>query len=329
MPLLVTGARNNILPAMKSPTWVQFFPIPPHVLIALPIMAGLSAAFAGSQAPSQGAEQGAGGGRPPLRQTLTLSGAYAASADASGDLGSGGISQSSFLVRHSLFMPLSREWFFRGGPAWQGFFFDSDNSLVPNQLHEFAFDIGFGRKLSEKWTALGWISPALASDLDALDPGDFNLTGVLGVMWKASDTFEMTAGARFALHSNYPVLPAAGFKWKFAPSWELNLMAPQPELVWSVTDSLKLSAGAAIAGGAFRVGDDFGKSAGRPDLAGEWVGFREIRTFSAVEAGLSDAATLRVEAGWMAGREFEFVDSDDSLDVDGGFYGSVSLKLAF
>lgn len=290
-------------------------------ILAVPPVPALAGA-ASVPGPSAG-----GGGRPPVRQTLTVSGLYAPEADLADKPGA--VTQANAAVSYSVFMPLSREWFFRGGPSWQGFFFDSENPLVPEQLQEFGLETGFGRRLGGDWTAVAWVTPSLASDMENLDSGDFNVTGVAGAMWRPSDTFEFLAGARWSVHSNYPVLPAAGFKWKFAPGWELDLMAPQPELVWSAAENLKLIAGAALSGGAFRVGEEYARAAGRPELAGEWLGFREIRVYGAAELAVWKGGSARIEAGWMADREFEFVDEGGTIEVDGGFYAGAALRLSF
>lgn len=282
-------------------------------------------ALAGAE--SAGAPSGAGGGRPPVRQTLTFSGLHAPEADLSNKPGA--LAQTSAAVSYSVLMPLSREWFFRGGPSWQGFFFDSENPLVPDRLQEFGLEFGFGRRLGGGWTAVAWVTPSLASDMENLDSGDFNVTGVAGAMWRPSETFEFLAGARWSVHSNYPVLPAAGFRWKFAPDWELDLMAPQPELVWSAAESVKLIAGAALSGGTFRVGEEYARAAGRPELADEWLGFREIRVYGAAELALWRGCWARIEAGWMADRGFEFVDEGGTVEADGGFYAGAALRLSF
>ncbi len=263
------------------------------------------------------------------RQMLEISIMHGAAAGSSGNFGGGDVSESSFLLRYNLFVPLSQKWFLRGGPTWNAYYFDSDNPLVPNQLHKFVFDIGTGFKLSDRWTVVGWISSGPASDLDSLDLDDFNFTAIVAAMWKHSDYWEVLIGARFSLYANYPILPAAGFKWKFAPDWELDLTAPRPEVVWSATEKLKLKAGAAFVGGTFRVGEDFGKSLGCRDLANDWLGFREIQTYAATELTIRKGASFRIEAGWIVYREFEFLESDASLKLDGGFYGAAMVNLAF
>jgi hypothetical protein len=201
--------------------------------------------------------------------------------------------------------------------------------LIPDQLHEIGIDLGFGYRSSEKWTFLGWASPGVFSDFEDLSSEDFGITSVFAAQWTPSDAFNLQFGFRVASPGQYPILPIAGLTWKFAPDWEMALTAPSPQISWSPSESLKLLVGGSFRGSSYRVAEDFGRKAGRPDLDGTITSFREIRTFAGLEWQLKGGLRVRIEGGYMVDREFDFYDDDLKFNVENAPYASLEARYSF
>ncbi len=301
-------------------------------LTAIVMTTGLSAR-AGQTTQETPASDGTG--RPDfakVRQEVSVLFYGAAPGDVEAGEGLGGeMSQMSGIARYVANIPLSRELFVRVGPAWQGFWFDysGGGDLLPEELHETVLEVGLGWRPGGNLSYLAWVSPGLYSDFEDLSFDDVAATGVAAALWKPSEDFELQFGVRFSTVGEYPVLPIAGIRWRFADRWELNLTAPQPEIIWLASDTLKLSLGGSIRGGSFRLAEDFGTQRGRPDLDNEWIGFREFRTFAASEFTFRKTLRLRTEAGLLIGREFEFIEDEEEIEIDNSFYASVGLRYSF
>jgi hypothetical protein len=73
------------------------------------------------------------------------------------------------------------------------------------------------------------LQPGMYGDLSHLDGRRFNAPLMMGFVYLIDADLQWFIGLRVDLRSNYPVVPAAGVRWKFADLWTLNLMLPAPK----------------------------------------------------------------------------------------------------
>jgi hypothetical protein len=110
----------------------------------------------------------------------------------------------------------------------------------------------------------------------------------------------------------------------------LNAVPPDPRLEFKATDGVTLFAGGHILGSTFRVDEKFGSSRGKPKFDRAVVDLTEIRAGAGLEWKLSHLATLDMELGCMAYRDFDFHRAGDNFETkSGSLYGQVGVNWRF
>lgn len=239
------------------------------------------------------------------------------------DLASGeGSSLSERYVRadYTVLMPLSESWFVRGGAGWGAFYFDFDGTdRFPDALHRISLSLGIGTKVSDKLTVLVSASPGIYSDLEDVSWDDFDVNGFAAAQWKWVENFELVAGARFAPHDKYPVLPVAGLKWRVNERWLVDAMYPRPAIVFKASDWLDLYAGMEIRGAIYRTSESFeGTTPGGRSLAGQWLDFSEQSAVLGAAFKVSRTAVIELEGGYVFRRKFDYDDAGYSEEAEEG-----------
>jgi hypothetical protein len=126
------------------------------------------------------------------------------------------------------------------------------------------------------------------------------------------------------------VLPGIGLRWKFATDWVLNGVPPTPRIEYSMTKSLTLYAGADLRSSSYRMGDDFGRSHGIPQLDDAVVDYTEIRVGAGATWKINSVVTMQIESGCVLVDQFDFHRDDVRFrSTETPPYGGISLKAAF
>src|SRR5262249_54472723 len=121
-----------------------------------------------------------------------------------------------------------------------------------------------------------------------------------------------------------------GVRWKFAPQWTLNAVAPTPRLEYEVNSSLMLYIGGDLRSTSYRVGDQFGTDQGIPSLNHAAITYNEIRTGGGFEWKINSGVKLAAEGGFIPYRNLDFHRADVRYHEDGGVpYVMVALHAAF
>jgi hypothetical protein len=126
-----------------------------------------------------------------------------------------------------------------------------------------------------------------------------------------------------------PVLPAAGVRWRFADDWALNVVLPKPTLEYTFAKGWKVYALGELAGGRFRVAENFGDASGRDDLDNRWLSYLDIRAGGGLGYSIGRFVSFRVEAGSSLYRNFEYEDAGFSVDAGPAFFSSAGLSFDF
>ena len=127
-----------------------------------------------------------------------------------------------------------------------------------------------------------------------------------------------------------PVLPGAGFRWKFATDWVLNAILPTPRLEYSFSKSLLLYAGSDLQLSNYRMDAQFGDSHGKPKLNNAVVDYTEIRVGAGASWKVTSAMTIEVEAGAVPVQDFDYHRADVRVRSTGvPPYAGIALKGSF
>ncbi|HEY5766827.1 MAG TPA: hypothetical protein VIS53_03210 [Candidatus Udaeobacter sp.] len=233
---------------------------------------------------------------------------------------------------HLVLTPRTKFGVLRLGAEWERFSFGlPQNAALPNTLQSFSAIFGLDMQFSDSILVRVETQPGLYnSGLGHLFWDDFNMPFVIGGTYIFSPDLQLVLGVSVDVERKYPVVPAAGVRWKIGPQWLLDAVLPKPRLVYEVTRDVSLYAGATVRAATFRVDDEFGVSHGIPRLNHAVLTYSEIRTGAGFDWKISPMITLTGEVGYQPYREFDFYRAEVRYHHDGGApYGTLSLHGAF
>ncbi len=159
---------------------------------------------------------------------------------------------------------------------------------------------------------------------------NFNFPFLIGGTYIYSPNLQLVLGVSVDVERKYPVIPAAGLRWKIAPKCLLDAVLPTPRLEFEMTKNLSLYVGANVKQTSYRVDDDFGNANGIPKLNHAILTYSEIRTGAGFDWKISPVVTFTGEVGYQPYRNFDFYRAEVRYHQDGGApYGTISLHGAF
>lgn len=220
----------------------------------------------------------------------------------------------------------------RLGAEWERFSFGfPERTALPNTLQSFCTVIGLDMQFSDSIIVRAEGHPGLyQSGLGHLDWDNFNLPFLVGGTYIYSPNLQFVLGLSVDVERKYPVIPAAGLRWKIGPQWLLDAVMPTPRLQYEMNRYVSLYAGATVKETTYRVDDNFGTSHGIPRLDNAILTYSEIRTGTGFDWKISPVVTFTGEVGYQPYREFDFYRADVTYHHDGGApYGTISLHSTF
>ncbi len=211
--------------------------------------------------------------------------------------------------------------------AWHHADFGGREGLGTKDLHslEARLTLAWQPKQS-KWWALGFLSPGLATDFEAVNPDAFTISGLglLGYRW--SDRLDLAAGvfASYGLDETQ-VMGAVGFIWRPNDQWIVQATPPIVAIGWHPSADWTFALVAYPGGSSWEVAEtEKGVRQVELDL---W------RAAASVEKRIGEHWRVSVRGGVSFGGELELRDADSreisSTDLDPAAFGAVALKWAF
>src|SRR6266536_6022163 len=272
-----------------------------------------------------------------LKSILPFSGEYVVEETyvGDGDVERGPHKVSDFDENDSIlqlvFTPRIKLGVLRLGAEWERFSFGlPDGAPLPDTLQAVNLVIGLDTQLSDSILIRVEAQPGVYNTgFDDLSD-DFNAPFVAGGTYIFSPNLQLVLGVSVDIERKYPVLPAAGIRWKIAPQWLLDAVLPAPRLQFEMSRDVSLYIGANVKQTSYRVPDDFGDSHGIPRLNHTILTYSEIRTGAGLDWKISNIITATGEVGYQPYRNFDFYRADVRYHQDGGApYGMISLHGAF
>jgi hypothetical protein len=234
-------------------------------------------------------------------------------------------------ILHLVFTPRIEPGVLRLGAEWERFSFGiPDDAPLPDTLQAVNLVIGLDTQLSDSILIRVEAQPGVYNTgFDDLSD-DFNAPFVAGGTYIFSPNLQLVLGVSVDIERKYPVIPAAGIRWKMAPQWVLNAVLPTPRLEFEMNGGLTLYAGANLKQSNYRVDEDFGDNTGNARLNHAVLTYTEVRTGAGIDWKISPVVTLTGEVGYQPYREFDFYRAHVRYHQDGGApYGMISLHGAF
>ena len=239
--------------------------------------------------------------------------------------------ESNAIMRF-IFTPRVKIGVLRLGAEWEKFDFDfSSSSPLPDELQSVSLVLGIDTQLSDSILVRFEAQPGVYNTgFDDLSD-DFNMPFIAGGTYIYSPNLQFILGVSVDVERKYPVIPAAGVRWKIAPQWVLDAVLPKPRLEYEPHKDVTVYLGANIKQTNFRVDDNFGSTHGNPRLDHAVLSYGEVRTGVGLDWKISSILTLSGEVGYQPYRSFDFYRADVEFDQTGGAapYGMVSLHGAF
>jgi Domain of unknown function (DUF6268) len=247
-----------------------------------------------------------------------------------GGVNVGSVNENSADLKYVVSPQLNKDLLLRVGFEWQRFSFGvPDHAPVPGVLQQTSLVLGFDYQIADEWLMRVEAQPGVYSDFRDITWRDVDMPLVVGAAYLANSDLQWFFGLRVDARTQYPVLPAAGARWKFSDGWTLDFMLPKPRLEYVVNERLQLYFGAEVQAGTFAVGQDFGTPRGQPKLDNAIVDYLELHLGSGCSWKVTPSVTFDVEAGFMPYRSFDFFDPNIVFRSHDAPYGQIACHARF
>jgi opacity protein-like surface antigen len=233
---------------------------------------------------------------------------------------------------HFILTPMTKIGILRLGVAMEHYSFGfGGNAPVPDDLHSTSLILGLDTQLSDSFLIRIEAQPGFyGTDFDDFGQDTFNVPVVIGGTYIFNSNFQVVFGIGIDALRQYPVLPGGGIRWKFAPQWTLNAVAPTPRLEYEVNSNFMLYAGADLRLSSYRVDKQFGTRRGDPSLNHAAITYNEMRVGAGLDWKLTSAIKFSLEGGFIPFREFDFHRTQVRYHQDGAVpYAMLGLHAAF
>lgn len=218
----------------------------------------------------------------------------------------------------------------RLGAEWERFTFGmSEHAPLPDTLQSAAVVMGIDTQLSDSILMRFEAQPGFYGT-NELSFDEFNVPFIAGGTYIYNPNIQFIVGVSVDIERKYPVLPAAGIRWKVSRQWVLNASLPEPRIEFEAAKNVALYLGATFKETSFRVADNFSKTRAGSRLDRAVLTYSEVRTGVGADWKITPTVTLSAEAGYQPYRSFDFYRLDLRYHEDGSApYGMVSLHGAF
>jgi Domain of unknown function (DUF6268) len=235
-------------------------------------------------------------------------------------------------IIHLVLTPRTKLGVLRFGVEWERFSFGlPDHAALPDTLQSVSLVMGLDMQFSDSIIVRVEGQPGVYdSEFDNLGWDNFNFPFLIGGTYIYSPNLQFVLGVSVDVERKYPVIPAAGIRWKIAPQWLLDAVMPTPRLQFEMSKEVSLYVGANVKQTSYRVDDDFGDANGIPKLNHAILTYSEVRTGGGFDWKISPIVTFTGEVGYQPYRNFDFYRAEVRYHQDGGApYGMISLHGAF
>ncbi len=129
------------------------------------------------------------------------------------------------------------------------------------------------------------------------------------------------------LRGEYPVLPLVGLVWRPNPQWTLNLLPPDPRVIYSPNKNLDFWVGGQLVGWSFRT--DRENAIVPQRLNGAQIDYSEYRGALGITFHPSEHVAVDLGGGYVFQRRFNFERAGVEYKADGAPFVRASLKAEF
>jgi hypothetical protein len=218
----------------------------------------------------------------------------------------------------------------RLGVEWERFSFGMPaRAPLPNTFQELSAVIGIDTQISDSILLRVEAQPGFYGT-NNFSADQINAPFLAGGTYIYNPNIQFIVGVSVDVEREYPVIPAAGIRWKVARQWVVDAVLPTPRIEYEASKALTVYVGADIKQTNFRMDDNFGVEHRIPKLNNAVLSYSEWRGGVGLDWKLTSFATLTAEAGYQPYRSFDFYRADIRFHEDSSApYGMISLHGAF
>jgi hypothetical protein len=202
-------------------------------------------------------------------------------------------------------------------------------TLLPNTLQSGSAVIGLDSQFSDSILFRVEAQPGFYGT-NSFSTSNFSVPFLAGGTYIYNPSLQFIAGVSVDVERQYPVLPTAGIRWKFAPQWVVNAVLPTPRIEYEANRSLTFYGGGVFKETNFRVDQDFAPQLKHRNLGGTVLTYSEVRAGVGADWKITSVLTLTAEAGYQPYRTFDFYRADVEFDQESSApYGTLSIHGSF
>ncbi|HEX8680481.1 MAG TPA: hypothetical protein VF683_11000 [Chthoniobacterales bacterium] len=218
--------------------------------------------------------------------------------------------------------------YFRAGVSYQRFDFGTTLAPVPLHLQSASALVALEYMVGKDVGAFLQIEPGFYTEND-FDSHAFDFPITLGRVFvlQPGRTFLFLGANAAFLRGELPVIPLVGVRWRPNDTWTLDLILPQPRLIYSPNERFDLWVGGQLTGGSFRTDDDDTIVPRRLDNA--QVDYSEYRGTVGFTWRMSREVALDVGGGYALQRRLNFERAGYEFEADPAPFVRFSLRAQF
>lgn len=185
-----------------------------------------------------------------------------------------------------------------------------DQTDLPSQLYDHTLDIGWMKKINDRWSLMLGVAPSFYTDYQNTSSEMVRVMGRAIVMWQYSDTLQLAFGAVYLDREDIPALPAVGLIYTPTEVAKLELMFPKPRIlrrVYAQGDVERwVYLGGELGGGSWAIE----RSNGENDV----FTYSALRLLVGIETKRKKGFAPRLEAGYVFNRKVEYESGNGDYD---------------
>jgi len=200
---------------------------------------------------------------------------------------------------------------------------------IPENINTIHFTAGLAYQLDKEWSVAFSAGPALYR-FDDLSSEDIGIAGELRITYQVNPDLEFFLGADYEMDGKYPVLPAAGMKWKINDHFLLDLRIARLEVNYLVNDNLSFFVDGNTDYEVFRASSHLGNQLGVPSFDNGVGTYEDFHGGAGLRYQFNPGLSLSAEAGCSFGRNIEYDRIDHhSIYFDSSPYVQLIAKWYF
>ncbi len=218
-------------------------------------------------------------------------------------------------------------WIFSSTPqfnlrAWDGPPTGGSAGL-PGSVFRFGWDLELATPAAGAWSVQLGFTPAIASDLQrSLSSNAWNFDGRGILFYQYTPDLMFAFGAAFWDRVNDRVVPYAGLVWTPDDRWEYRLLFPQPRVSYFL-GNIDGFAKWIYVSGEYHV--EAYEIEMQPISTREQIELEDWRLMLGLRME-QNGFTAFIEAGWVLGRNVDFLNGTPDFDIASGFLGRIGLR---